>query len=155
MHLFSYFHTYSSLGEHNINNNKKLEVSNNPLDLAVDLGEPGRELLVLKVEVVHLLEVAEDLGAPAIDLLVLNFKVINDLGKPGRELLVLKVEVSDDLLDDLGEPGRELLVCEAVLCDQAGHQEQLLLGVGLLQSSAAFFSLLKSAFVISRRRSCG
>ena len=76
---------------------KKLEVSNNLLDLAINLGEPGRQLLVLEVEVVHLLEVAEDLGEPA------------------RELLVLNVKVSNDLLDDLGEPGRELLVREAVL----------------------------------------
>ena len=106
---------------------KKLKVINNPLDLAVDLGEPGRG-----AEVIHLLEVAEDLG------------------KPARNLLVLKVEVSDDLLDDLGKPGRELLDREGILWDQAGHLEQLLLGISLLQSSAAFFSLLNSTVVRGR-----
>ena len=69
---------------------KKLEVSNNLLEVAVDLGELG------------------------------------------EQPVLAKAEVSDDLLEvvvDLGEPGRE----------------QLLLGVSLLLSPVALFTLLQSA----------
>ena len=140
-----YFHT-STPTNHKIS--KKLEISNNPLDLAVDLGESGRELHVLEVEVIHHLEVEviHHLEVEVIHLL----EVAEDLGEPARELLVLKVKVSHDRLDKLGKLGRELLDREAVLWDQAGHQEQVLLGISLLQSSAALISLLNSTVVMGR-----
>ena len=106
---------------------KKLEVSNNLLEVAVDLGELGEQPVLAKAEV------SDDL-----------LEVVVDLGEPGRELLVHEVEVSDDLLEavELGEQGRVLHFRGAVHWD---HAEQLLLSVSLLLSPVALLSLLQSA----------